>query len=99
MLGGNFLKERLRYGLYGLYPKYKMYIEPIIAFYSMVGHAVVASVLNANCTALANQSMYLCITYNIEKLLLIVEKKVGLIIKTILKDVIVLYITPKDSIV
>lgn len=75
MLGGNFLKERLQYGLYGLYPKYKMYIEPIIAFHSMIGHAVVASVLNTNRTALANQSMYLYFTYNIEKLLLKLEKK------------------------
>lgn len=58
MLGGNFLKERLQYGLYGLYPKYKIYIEPIIALHSMVGHAIVASVLNVHRTALADRSMY-----------------------------------------
>lgn len=45
ILGNNFMKERLQYGLYGLYPKYCTYIEPIIALHSMVGHAAVTTIL------------------------------------------------------
>ena len=56
LLGASFMKERLQYGLYGLYPKYRIYIEPVIALHCMVGHAVIASVLYGYRTALADQS-------------------------------------------
>lgn len=56
MLGSNFLKERLQYGLYGLYPKYSIYIEPIIALHSMVGHAAVTTILRVQRGMLADRS-------------------------------------------
>ncbi|XP_066999967.2 ectopic P granules protein 5 homolog [Anabrus simplex] len=45
LLGSHFMKERLQYGLYGLYPKYRVYIEPLTTFLGMVGHALVVSTL------------------------------------------------------
>lgn len=50
------MKERLQYGLYGLYPKYSIYMEPILILHSMVGHAVVASVLRVQKGLLADRS-------------------------------------------
>ncbi|KAG8314461.1 Ectopic P granules protein 5 [Homalodisca vitripennis] len=45
MFGGHFTKERLQYGLYGLYPKYRVYIEPLSIFQGMIGHALVVATL------------------------------------------------------
>lgn len=56
ILGSNFLKERLQYGLYGLYPKYTIYMEPIIMLHSMVGHATIAALLRIERGNLADRS-------------------------------------------
>ncbi|KAK7871957.1 hypothetical protein R5R35_004755 [Gryllus longicercus] len=45
LVGSHFMKERLQYGLYGLYPKYRVYIEPLTTFLGMIGHALVVSTL------------------------------------------------------
>lgn len=50
------MKERLQYGLYGLYPKYSIYMEPVLILHSMVGHALVASVLRVQKGLLADRS-------------------------------------------
>nr|CAD7569208.1 unnamed protein product [Timema californicum] len=45
LLANHFTKERLQYGLYGLYPKYRVYVEPLTTFLGMMGHALVVSTL------------------------------------------------------
>nr|CAD7586275.1 unnamed protein product [Timema genevievae] len=45
LLANHFMKERLQYGLYGLYPKYRVYVEPLTTFLGMMGHALVVSTL------------------------------------------------------
>ncbi|XP_054283200.1 ectopic P granules protein 5 homolog [Macrosteles quadrilineatus] len=45
LLGNHFTKERLQYGLYGLYPKYRIYVEPLMVFQGMIGHALVVATL------------------------------------------------------
>lgn len=45
MFGEHFKKERLQYGLYGLYPKYRVYVEPLTVFQGMIGHALVVATL------------------------------------------------------
>lgn len=49
------MKERLQYGLYGLYPKYRVYNEPLTIFLGMVGHALVVLTLQADRGSLADQ--------------------------------------------
>ncbi|CAG7722933.1 unnamed protein product [Allacma fusca] len=41
VLSNHFTKERLAIGLYGLYPKYKPYMEPLSCFLQMISHAVI----------------------------------------------------------
>lgn len=45
LMASHFTKERLQYGLYGLYPKYRNYVEPLTAFLSILGHALVVGAL------------------------------------------------------
>lgn len=45
MFGDHFMKERLQYGLYGLYPKYRVYVEPLTILLGMAGHALIAATL------------------------------------------------------
>uniref|UniRef100_A0A8D8XCV4 Ectopic P granules protein 5 homolog n=1 Tax=Cacopsylla melanoneura TaxID=428564 RepID=A0A8D8XCV4_9HEMI len=45
LLGSHFTKERLQYGLYGLYPKYKTYVEVIGIFLGMISHALIVQTL------------------------------------------------------
>ncbi|ODM91613.1 Ectopic P granules protein 5 [Orchesella cincta] len=45
LLAGHFTKERLSYGIYGLYPKYRNYIEAISCFMQLISVSVVASTL------------------------------------------------------
>jgi hypothetical protein len=54
-MGSHFTKERLQYGLYGLYPKYRVYVEPITAFLGMVGHGLVVSTLQHDRGTLSNK--------------------------------------------
>jgi len=60
LIGSHFMKERLQYGLYGLYPKYRVYIEPIIAFLGMVGHGLVVSTLQHDRGTLSNKCELYC---------------------------------------
>ncbi|XP_049842891.1 ectopic P granules protein 5 homolog isoform X1 [Schistocerca gregaria] len=55
LLGSHFTKERLQYGLYGLYPKYRAYVEPLTAFFAMLGHAIVVSSVQLERGALSDQ--------------------------------------------
>ncbi|XP_069674865.1 ectopic P granules protein 5 homolog isoform X3 [Periplaneta americana] len=55
LLGSHFTKERLQYGLYGLYPKYRVYVEPLTAFLGMVGHGLVVSTLQHDRGTLSNK--------------------------------------------
>jgi hypothetical protein len=45
LLAHHFTKERLMHGLYGLYSKYRDYIEPISCFLQMISYSIVASSL------------------------------------------------------
>jgi hypothetical protein len=54
-MGSHFTKERLQYGLYGLYPKYRVYVEPLAAFLGMVGHGLVVSTLQHDRGTLSNK--------------------------------------------
>ncbi|XP_033214682.1 ectopic P granules protein 5 homolog isoform X2 [Belonocnema kinseyi] len=55
LLSKHFMNERLQYGLYGLYPKYRVYNEPLTIFLGMVGHALVVQTLQADRGSLADQ--------------------------------------------
>jgi hypothetical protein len=55
LLGSHFMKERLQYGLYGLYPKYRVYVEPLTAFLGMVGHGLIVSTLQHDHGTLSNK--------------------------------------------
>jgi len=49
LLGNHFKKERLSYGIYGLYPKYRFYVEPLSCFFQMISYALISSSLkNSN---------------------------------------------------
>nr|XP_033322179.1 ectopic P granules protein 5 homolog isoform X1 [Megalopta genalis] len=48
LLSKHFMQERLQYGLYGLYPKYRVYNEPLTVFLGMVGHALVVLTLQSD---------------------------------------------------
>ena len=55
LLSKHFMNERLQYGLYGLYPKYRVYSEPLTIFLGMVGHAFVVLTLQSDRGSLADQ--------------------------------------------
>ncbi|XP_043590253.1 ectopic P granules protein 5 homolog isoform X3 [Bombus pyrosoma] len=55
LLKRHFTQERLKYGLYGLYPKYRIYNEPLSTFLGMVGHALVALTLQSDRGSLGDQ--------------------------------------------
>ncbi|KAK1120451.1 hypothetical protein K0M31_012430 [Melipona bicolor] len=55
LLSRHFMQERLQYGLYGLYPKYRIYNEPLSIFLGMVGHALVALTLQSDRGSLGDQ--------------------------------------------
>ncbi|KAF2894637.1 hypothetical protein ILUMI_11535 [Ignelater luminosus] len=48
LLAAHFSKERLQYGLYGLYPKYRNYIDVFVLLIGMTGHALIISSLNTH---------------------------------------------------
>lgn len=64
LLSRHFMKERLQYGLYGLYPKYRIYNEPLTVFLGMVGHALVVLTLQADRGSLADQCESIFLTMN-----------------------------------
>ncbi|CAK9832986.1 Ectopic P granules protein 5 homolog [Anthophora retusa] len=55
LLNRHFMQERLQYGLYGLYPKYRIYNEPLSTFLGMVGHALVVLTLQSDRGSLGYQ--------------------------------------------
>ncbi|XP_016841839.1 ectopic P granules protein 5 homolog isoform X2 [Nasonia vitripennis] len=55
LLSKHFMNERLQYGLYGLYPKYRIYNEPLTMFLGMIGHALVVLTLQSDRGTLADQ--------------------------------------------
>lgn len=48
LLASHFSTERLQYGLYGLYPKYRSYMEVFVLLLGMTGHALIISALNTH---------------------------------------------------
>ncbi|XP_059479588.1 ectopic P granules protein 5 homolog [Neocloeon triangulifer] len=54
LLASYFMKERLQFGLHGVYPKYRFYIEPLSVFLSMIGHALVIGTLHQGRGALGD---------------------------------------------
>ncbi|XP_044731405.1 ectopic P granules protein 5 homolog [Chrysoperla carnea] len=46
LLGHHFTQERLTYGLYGLYPRFRPYVEQITTLLAMFGHGLVVSVMH-----------------------------------------------------
>jgi len=54
LLGSYFMRERLQYGLHGVYPKYRLYVEPLSVFLSMVGHCLVVGTLHQGRGALGD---------------------------------------------
>ncbi|XP_073995330.1 ectopic P-granules autophagy protein 5 isoform X2 [Rhodnius prolixus] len=45
LLGGHFTEERLQYGLYGLYPKYRIYVSPFATILGVVSHALISTTI------------------------------------------------------
>ncbi|XP_069970328.1 ectopic P granules protein 5 homolog isoform X2 [Penaeus vannamei] len=43
MLSNYFVKQRLEFGLYGLYPKYRLHTQPIATFLGLISHAYIIS--------------------------------------------------------
>ncbi|XP_063611379.1 ectopic P granules protein 5 homolog [Penaeus indicus] len=43
MLSSYFVKQRLEFGLYGLYPKYRLHTQPIATFLGLISHAYIIS--------------------------------------------------------
>ena len=60
MFGDHFMKERLQYGLYGLYPKYRVYVEPLTILLGMAGHALIAATLQNDRGSLSDKCKYFC---------------------------------------
>lgn len=48
LLGQHFTHERQQYGLYGLYPKTRSYVEVFSLFLGMTGHALILSTINTH---------------------------------------------------
>lgn len=48
MFAQHFTQDRLSYGLYGLYPKCRMYIDVFALLLEMAGHALIVSMLNTH---------------------------------------------------
>ena len=47
MLSNYFVKQRLEFGLYGLYPKYRLHIKPISVFLCLLSHTYIVTTLHA----------------------------------------------------
>lgn len=45
-LSGYFVKQRLEFGLYGLYPKYRLHIQPMSVYLSLLSHAYIVTTLH-----------------------------------------------------
>lgn len=46
MLSNYFVKQRLEFGLYGLYPKYRLHIQPMSVYLSLLSHAYIVTTLH-----------------------------------------------------
>ncbi len=58
LLARHFTKERLSYGIYGLYPKYRNYIEAFSCFMQLISVSLVASTLKNSKGSLSQKSKY-----------------------------------------
>lgn len=56
LLAAHFTKERLSYGIYGLYPKYRNYIEAFSCFLQLISVSIVASTLRNSKGSLSQKS-------------------------------------------
>ncbi|KAJ8984462.1 hypothetical protein NQ317_012528 [Molorchus minor] len=48
LLSRHFTQERLQYGLYGLYPKCRNYIDVFVLLLGMTGHGIIVSMINTH---------------------------------------------------
>ncbi|KAJ8949813.1 hypothetical protein NQ318_000511, partial [Aromia moschata] len=48
LLSRHFTQERLQYGLYGLYPKCRNYMDVFVILLGMTGHGIIVSMLNTH---------------------------------------------------
>ncbi|KAK7082716.1 hypothetical protein SK128_026803 [Halocaridina rubra] len=48
MLSSFFVRQRLEFGLYGLYPKYRLHVQPIASFIGLVSHVYILTELHRN---------------------------------------------------
>lgn len=55
LLAQHFTRERLQYGLYGLYPKCRIYIDVFALLIGMTGHALIISALNTHAGCLSDK--------------------------------------------
>lgn len=46
MLSSYFVKQRLEFGLYGLYPKYRLHIQPMSVYLSLLSHTYIVTTLH-----------------------------------------------------
>ena len=58
LLASHFNRERLQYGLYGLYPKYRVYVDALAIFLGMIGHSLVVSTLQNGRGIVSNKRMF-----------------------------------------
>jgi hypothetical protein len=54
----HFNKERLQYGLYGLYPKYRTYVSPFTSLLGILGQALVITSLTKHGTVYPKKGSY-----------------------------------------
>ncbi|XP_045603349.2 ectopic P granules protein 5 homolog isoform X1 [Procambarus clarkii] len=48
MLSSYFVNQRLEFGLYGLYPKYQLHIQPISVFLSLISHTYIVTTFHTS---------------------------------------------------
>lgn len=48
MLSNYFVSQRLEFGLYGLYPKYRLHVQPIAVFLSLISHTYIITSFHSN---------------------------------------------------
>ncbi|XP_034233842.1 ectopic P granules protein 5 homolog isoform X2 [Thrips palmi] len=55
LLASHFNRERLQYGLYGLYPKYRVYVDALAIFLGIIAHSLVVSTLQNGQGVISNK--------------------------------------------
>lgn len=61
LLASHFNRERLQYGLYGLYPKYRVYVDALAIFLGIIGHSLVVSTLQNGQGVISNKRKFILV--------------------------------------